>query len=182
MNVVQNEFFRNTVPAAQSSQWGFLVPASIALAQATIESGWGKSGLATKYNNYFVIKPDDHAAPDIYVEMLTTEFMGGVEEHLLQPFMKYASPAECFVAHARLLALAPRYKSAMACCDDAERCISLYGFGLHLCEKCSNRSFGSSLPKLTYLVRLLVPACAFASSHAFVPGEACYLVTSFLLS
>jgi len=31
------------------------IPASITLAQAALESGWGKSGLTTKYNNYFGI-------------------------------------------------------------------------------------------------------------------------------
>ncbi|GEM_PF-2181185 len=50
------QFIAAAVPAAQHNQREYLVPASVTIAQAIIESGWGRSTLASKDNNYFGIK------------------------------------------------------------------------------------------------------------------------------
>jgi len=120
MNADQNEFFKLAVPAAQYCERTYGVPASIQLAQGALESGWGKSRLAVECNNFFGVKAAHNAAPDTYEEFPTTEFVDGQRVQIHADFAKYPSPTTGFAAHARLLALAPRYKPAMACRGDVE--------------------------------------------------------------
>lgn len=49
------EFIETWKDVAISHMEKYGIPASITLAQAALESGWGKSGLTTKYNNFFGI-------------------------------------------------------------------------------------------------------------------------------
>jgi hypothetical protein len=49
------DFFETWKDEAIQQMQKYGIPASITLAQAALESGWGKSSLATKYNNYFGI-------------------------------------------------------------------------------------------------------------------------------
>lgn len=48
------------------------IPASITIAQAILESGWGRTDLARKANNYFGIKDTDFC--EGYMEFTTAEF------------------------------------------------------------------------------------------------------------
>ena len=50
------QFIERLVPHAQELQEGYGVLPSIILGQAILESNWGKSTLASKYNNLFGIK------------------------------------------------------------------------------------------------------------------------------
>lgn len=49
-------FLKKIQPLAISQETKYGIPASITMAQAAIESGWGTSKLAAKYNNYFGVK------------------------------------------------------------------------------------------------------------------------------
>lgn len=49
-------FIEGLMRVAVEEQERFGIPASIKIAQAIIESGWGRDGLAKNYNNYFGIK------------------------------------------------------------------------------------------------------------------------------
>jgi hypothetical protein len=53
-----SEFIMRLTPSAVESQRKLGVPASITIAQAALESGWGESGLARAGNNLFGIKAD----------------------------------------------------------------------------------------------------------------------------
>jgi flagellum-specific peptidoglycan hydrolase FlgJ len=119
MNATQSEYFRMAVPAALYCQKTYGVPASIQLAQGALESGWGQSGLAKQCNNFFGVKAAHDAKPDTYRAFETTEYEHGQLVHVEADFAKYASVTLGFAAHARLLALAPRYKPAMAVRGDA---------------------------------------------------------------
>lgn len=92
-------------------RWG--VPASVTLAQWTLESGWGTSRLSTEANNYFGVKAEHLDNPATYVEFVTKEFRGGIERDEVADFEKYADAAGSFDDHGRLLATAPRYRVAM---------------------------------------------------------------------
>ena len=111
----QLAFITRIAPAAQmgASQTG--VPASITIAQAILESGWGESGLAKQANNFFGIKA---RRADDYAEFKTVEFRNGIAGKELARFRKFATEAQCFTAHASLLSQSARYSPAMADSDD----------------------------------------------------------------
>nr|WP_235807534.1 glycoside hydrolase family 73 protein [Ligilactobacillus ceti] len=53
---VKKAFIEKIAPVAQQEQKDYQIFASIILAQAALESDWGRSELATKYNNLFGVK------------------------------------------------------------------------------------------------------------------------------
>lgn len=55
-NLKKRAFIKKMVPTAQAMSKKYGVLASIDIAQAILESEWGQSTLASKYNNYFGIK------------------------------------------------------------------------------------------------------------------------------
>ncbi|MEP6619776.1 MAG: glucosaminidase domain-containing protein [bacterium] len=71
----------------------------VTVAQFLLESDWGRHGMG-EANNYFGIK----ARPgEPSVMLATTEFEHGKPVQVQQPFRAYASMAECFADHARLI-------------------------------------------------------------------------------
>lgn len=110
-------FIARIAPAAQASAKKRGVPASVTIAQAILESGWGKSQLAKAANNFFGIK-DSKRFNEGYCEFKTKEFRGGKEEVETAGFEAFKSETSCFDAHARLLAELERYAPAMADADD----------------------------------------------------------------
>jgi peptidoglycan hydrolase-like protein with peptidoglycan-binding domain len=98
------------VAAAQAAQRACGVPACISLAQWILESGRG-AHMPPESNNPFGIK----AAPNQpYVCASTREVVDGKSVVIEAKFRKFASIAEAFAAHARLLADFPPYRPAMA--------------------------------------------------------------------
>jgi flagellar protein FlgJ len=115
VTAAEQQFIDSIAPAAQASQRATRIPASIKMAQAIIESAWGKSKLTVEGHNYFGIKA---VQGQDYCEFPTKEFIDGKPEIVQAKFARYASATECFLAHARLLAGLKRYAPAMACCND----------------------------------------------------------------
>ncbi|MDR5730584.1 MAG: glucosaminidase domain-containing protein, partial [Terriglobia bacterium] len=118
MNELQSTFLKIAAPAAMASEATTGVPASITIAQAILESAWGRSGLARRANNFFGIKAALHAAPDGYIEMPTCEIVNGHTVEGEAKFARYASVADSFKAHGLLLMQAARYAPAMAARND----------------------------------------------------------------
>jgi flagellum-specific peptidoglycan hydrolase FlgJ len=118
MNEMQTDFLRMAAPAAIASQRETGVPASVTMAQAILESGWGRTGLALQYNNYFGIKARQLTFPAAYVELPTHEVMHGQSVNETAAFVRYATVADSFRAHGRLLATALRYIPALAVKSD----------------------------------------------------------------
>ncbi len=84
----------------------------VTVAQAILESGYGRSGLALKHSNYFGIKARGNEAR---VMLDTTEFVGGVATRLPQGFKVYQDMTASFRDHAQLFARLPiTYKKALA--------------------------------------------------------------------
>ena len=121
MNAAEMLFLRQVVPAAQASQRQSGVPVSITVAQAILESGWGKSTLTQQANNYFGIKAHHLGDPETYVEFQTAEYAKGQRVMVEAEFEKYPTALDCFEDHAELLSLAKRYGPAMAVKDDAAK-------------------------------------------------------------
>jgi hypothetical protein len=111
---VQKEaFFAMAAGPAQASQKETGVPASVTLAQAILESGWGDSHMGDAHN-YFGIK----AQPgEPSVTMRTREVEGGKSVYIDAAFRRFASVEECFAAHGRFLRDNSRYAKAFQAAD-----------------------------------------------------------------
>lgn len=72
---------------------------SITLAQAILESDWGRSTLASKYNNLFGIKAGPNE-PKVHLE--TQEFENGSWKTILADFKVYQSKEESLADHTKL--------------------------------------------------------------------------------
>lgn len=112
--VNRQAFIARIAPAAMASQQRVGVPASVTIAQAILESGWGQSQLTRRARNYFGIKCTAWRSPTQAgcVSMSTTEFVRGRRITVVERFRSYASTQASFDDHARLIA--SRYRSAMA--------------------------------------------------------------------
>ncbi len=104
----RGEFLAPLVPGAMVADVLLGVPASITLAQAIIESGWGKS--APGYN-LFGMKGEGPAGSTSRVGV---EYRGGRRTHRTSTFRRYHSFTESIEDHARLLATANGYAAARA--------------------------------------------------------------------
>jgi flagellum-specific peptidoglycan hydrolase FlgJ len=107
----QQAFIAAVAPGAVAAQQKYGVPASVTIAQAIDESGWGGSSLAATYHNLFGIKG---AGPAGSVTMPTSEFEGGAWVTIDAPFRIYHNDAESIADHAELLADSGYYTKAMA--------------------------------------------------------------------
>ncbi len=92
------------------------VPASITLAQAAVESGWGGSGLSVQANNYFGIKADISWSGAVY-NADTREVFDGKDVYIKSDFRKYDSVEESFKDHSDFLVDNRRYNSLFASMD-----------------------------------------------------------------
>ncbi|MFN7085449.1 MAG: flagellar assembly peptidoglycan hydrolase FlgJ [Burkholderiales bacterium] len=98
------------------------VPARFLLAQAALESGWGRQEIrgadgAASFN-LFGIKAGRNWSGRV-VETLTTEYSGGVASKTTERFRAYGSYAESFRDYANLLLGNPRYSQVLAQQDAA---------------------------------------------------------------
>lgn len=112
---------------AQAAQKELGVPASVTIAQSIIESGWGRSGLTTKYNNYFGIKCVAVVSPyqKGCVRLPSYEYYGPGNKPVLQVsgFRTYASMEMSFKDHGYLLSSLSRYRKAFDYKDDPDQFI-----------------------------------------------------------
>lgn len=110
-----NAFIDKVAADAIKSQKATGVPASVTIAQAIVESGWGKSGLATKANNFFGIKGRGPAGS---VAMRTREVFNGRSTYVNASFRAYNSPAQSFIDHGKFLTDNKRYAGAFKHTDN----------------------------------------------------------------
>jgi len=93
------------------------------IAQSALETGWGKREIVasdgTPSNNLFGIKAGAHWKGPV-AEVLTTEYVNGKAQKVVQKFRAYASTAESFADYARLIKDSPRYQGVVAAGADAK--------------------------------------------------------------
>ena len=104
-----NPFFISYAAAAQEEERRSGVPASITLAQAALESGYGKRAIC---NNMFGIKANS-SWKGATCMATTHEEIGGVSVQIQAKFRAYSSPAESFADHSNFLLKNSRYKRAL---------------------------------------------------------------------
>lgn len=116
------QFVSRMLPAAQRASQASGVPAQLIMAQAALESGWGKREIRSEDGktsfNMFGIKADKNWKGPV-VEATTTEYVNGVAQKTQARFRAYGSYEESFADYARFLTSNPRYANVLATPDAA---------------------------------------------------------------
>jgi flagellum-specific peptidoglycan hydrolase FlgJ len=107
----EQAFINEVAPWAMAAQRRYGVPASVTIAQAIDESGWGQSVLATRDHNLFGIKGAGPAGSDL---VPTREYQAGQLVSQTSEFRMYHNIAESVDDHGKLLATSQYYRQAMA--------------------------------------------------------------------
>lgn len=98
--LTREQFIQRLAPEAQSIQQRYHLRASISIAQAALESDWGRSELAFRYNNFFGVKA---AAGMRSVTLPTKEYVNGQWITVDANFRVYDDFQASMVDHAILL-------------------------------------------------------------------------------
>lgn len=106
-------FIQQVLPHARIVKGKYRVPVSIVIAQAALESGWGRY---VKGNAYFGIKA--HGTVGATTTFGTTEFVGGKRISISDSFRAYTSFREAAEDYGKFLTSNPRYSSAFAYTKD----------------------------------------------------------------
>ena len=117
------QFVTRMLPAAQRASQASGVPAQLIMAQAALESGWGRREIRMEDGrtsfNLFGIKADRSWKGPV-AETATTEYINGVPQKTRAAFRAYGSYEEAFVDYARFLTTNPRYAGALATDNPAD--------------------------------------------------------------
>jgi flagellum-specific peptidoglycan hydrolase FlgJ len=88
------------------------VPASVTIAQAILESDWGRSLLSVQGQNYFGIKAFSEPGPAGVISMNTWEVLSGKDVTVKDAFKAYHNLDESVMDHGRFLRINGRYAPA----------------------------------------------------------------------
>lgn len=113
----QTKDFVNAMwPHAQAASQATGIPAQFMMAQAALESGWGKHEIqradGSPSFNVFGIKAGRNWSGPV-AETVTTEYVNGVAQKTVEKFRAYSSYAEGFRDYANLLLNNPRYAAVL---------------------------------------------------------------------
>jgi LysM repeat protein len=114
----QRDFIMSIAPGARASQRKSGVPASVTLAQAILESDWGRSKLTREANNLFGIKAMRGPGSAGIYEIDTWEVYGGQNVTVLAAFKAYTTLADSIADHGRWFHDNSRYHAALRVKDD----------------------------------------------------------------
>lgn len=122
----ETSFFEAMAPAAQriGNQYG-LFP-SVILAQAALESDFGRSGLARDYHNYFGVKGSSRHKS---VYLPTQEFINGQWLTKEEPFRIYRNSEDALKDYARLITGLSRYQPVVQAESPEQAAVALYQGG-----------------------------------------------------
>lgn len=111
------------MPHAEAASKVSGIPAKFMLAQAALESGWGRKQIigsdGAVSHNLFGIKASGGWKGRV-VEVPTTEYVNGVPQRQMQKFRAYDSYAESFQDYAKLMLNNPRYENVLANATDVK--------------------------------------------------------------
>ncbi len=115
-------FIDKLLPHAKTASLSTGIPPHFMLAQAALESGWGKHEIRHADNrpsyNLFGIKAGANWKGDV-IETVTTEYVNGVPQKMVEKFRAYNSYAEGFKDYDKLLLDNPRYAKVLKSNDAA---------------------------------------------------------------
>ncbi|MET0414939.1 MAG: sporangiospore maturation cell wall hydrolase GsmA, partial [Actinoplanes sp.] len=126
-SITPEQFLRAAVPGAQRGWREYGVPASVTMAQAILESGWGRSSLSTVDKNYFGIKCQNGKygtiANGCHVYGTQECTKAGTCFSTSDAFRTYSSMTNSFRDHGNFLKVNNRYKPAFTYTKDANKFI-----------------------------------------------------------
>ena len=133
--------------AAEAASAASGIPANFMLAQAALETGWGKREITgadgSASHNLFGIKAGaGWTGPT--VDVTTTEYLAGRPQKVVQRFRAYASEAASFADYARLMTTSPRYAAVSAAGGDAKA----FANGLQKAGYATDPAYASKLGKV----------------------------------
>ncbi|WEV60229.1 glycoside hydrolase family 73 protein [Streptococcaceae bacterium ESL0729] len=100
VKIDRKEFIKEIAPAAEEVQEAYGIRASLIIAQASLESNFGQSELASKYKNLFGVKADSSGK---HIKLETKEYLDGEWITATGDFAWYDSWRDSIIAHARLM-------------------------------------------------------------------------------
>lgn len=106
----QEQFIEAIASHAQEIQRKYGVPASIAIAQAALESGWGDK---VKGNNLFGVKAGK-SWQGATIDMATHEYLNGARTNVTDRFRAYASTKESMDNYGQFLSSNSRYAAVVS--------------------------------------------------------------------
>lgn len=109
-NSQSQQFIESVAPGAIKGWSEYQVLPSVTVAQAILESGWGRSSLTTRAHNLFGIKGSYNGQS---ITMSTREVYGGRSVYINDNFRAYPSNAESVEDHGRFLAQNRRYSNLL---------------------------------------------------------------------
>ena len=131
---------------ARQSRAATRVPASVTIAQAILESGWGRSSLTRDGNSFFGMKCFGTPGPIASGcrPYRTTECSGTRCFATSAVFRVYPSVVASFTDHGRQLATLPRYRPAFAFVDNPDR----FAIEIHKAGYATGPTYAQSLINL----------------------------------
>lgn len=115
MTMTKQEKFLSQIKYGCLALWkNFGILPSVAAGQAALESGWGQSELAMKYNNLFGIKGEYEGNS---VRLPTTEFHDGKMINVVDEFRSYPNWSTSILDYGAFLTGKDRYKDAIGVKD-----------------------------------------------------------------
>ena len=119
-----DEFVSSLLPVAEEVEAESGIPARLMLAQAALETGWGRHMIegedGSASHNLFGIKADQRWDGD-HVQIMTTEYRDGVPLREQHDFRAYSDYEASFRDYVRFLNDNPRYESVLENADDPAR-------------------------------------------------------------
>ncbi len=118
----QKEFLSRIIPLAKADMKKTKILASLTIAQAILESGWGTSALARKSNNLFGIKGNGK-------NYKTFEYINGKRVDIVDSFKVYPDWETSVTDHSGLFLRLSRYQNLIGERDYKKACRKVYEDG-----------------------------------------------------
>ncbi len=146
ITAVQRSFVDRMMPAALAAQRASGIPARYMVAQAALETGWGRSvpkgaDGATSFNIFGIKAGASWRGPT--VESRTTEVIMGVAQTRVERFRAYGSHEEAFSDYAKLMMRSPRYAAVREARDPAG-----FARGLQLAGYATDPKYAAKLERI----------------------------------
>lgn len=143
---IQAAFVERLLPAAAAAERSTGIPAHFMVAQAALETGWGRSEPrradgSPSFNVFGIKAGGGWRGPS--VEATTTEVVAGVSQTRVERFRAYGSYQEAFQDYAGLLAGNPRYAAVLGAQEPA-----LFARGLQAAGYATDPLYAAKLERI----------------------------------